>query len=90
LPPSCNSNYLGYITALDKCFILNIIAAATLIPTMIFIHAQDIFFHGASEKAYYLRVLAYVLHYPITKKDVNQPINFKFKELIRGTNNTLF
>jgi hypothetical protein len=83
-------HFLIAITALGKSFILNIIAAATLIPTMIFIHARDNFFHCVSEKAYYLRVLAYVFRYPISKKDVSLHINFKFNELIRETNNKLF
>ncbi|MBZ7105157.1 hypothetical protein FMK55_16855 [Klebsiella michiganensis] len=78
------------ITTLDKCFILNIIVAAALIPTMIFIHAKYNFSHRASEKAYYLRVLAYPLHHPISEKDVNPHIKFKLNELIPETNNKLF
>lgn len=84
------SHFRIAITALDKCFILNIIVAAALIPTMIFIHAKYNFSHCASEKAYYLRVLAYPLHHPISEKDVNPHIKFKLNELIPETNNKLF
>ncbi|AKL04142.1 TPA: hypothetical protein NIU34_000573 [Klebsiella oxytoca] len=82
--------FLIAITALDKCFILNIIAAAALILTMIFIHAKYNFSHRATEKAYYLRVLAYVFHRAISRKDVNPHIKFKLNELIPETNNKLF
>jgi hypothetical protein len=57
---------------------------------MIFIHAKYNFSHCASEKAYYLRVLAYPLHHPISEKDVNPHIKFKLNELIPETNNKLF
>jgi hypothetical protein len=83
-------HFLIAITAVDKCFILNIIAAAALIPTKIFIHTQYNFPHRASEKAYYLRVLANAFRHPISKKDVNPHIKFKLNELIPETNNKLF
>ncbi len=82
--------FLIAITTADKCFILNIIMTIALIPTIIFIHAKYNFSQHASEKAYYLRVLAYVAHLRISEKDVNPHIKFKLNELIPETNNKLF